>query len=200
MIISSKKTKIFNTRPQGLFLVVCFILLSACSNDLKQLPPDAQAKDFENDRAIDVTFIRSEKGKTKAELHTNEFVKNDNANPAYVDMLKGLKVDFFNDSLKVESTLTARSARYYPRSGNIIVRDSVVVVNRRGEKLQTEELIYNQNLERFYTEKFVRITTGDQITYGEGMEANQDFTWFRIRRQRGTIPVNNEDFPAADPE
>ncbi len=200
MIIRRKKINSFYSRPQGLLLVVCLLLLSACSNDLKQLPPDAKTKDFENDRAIDVTFIRSEKGKTKAELHTNEFVKNDNANPAYVDMLKGLKVNFFNDSLKVESTLTAHSARYYPRSGNIIVRDSVVVINRRGEKLQTEELIYNQSLARFYTEKFVRITTGDQITYGEGMEANQDFTWFRIKRQRGSIPVDNADFPAADAE
>lgn len=190
--------KIFTVKPQGLLLVVCFILLSACTNDIKKLPPDAKNKDFENDRAVDVTFIRSEKGQTKAKLHTNEFVKNDNANPPYVDMLKGLKVDFYDDSLKVESTLTARTARYYTRSGNIIVRDSVVVINRRGEKLQTEELIYNQSLERFYTEKFVRITTGDQITYGEGMEANQDFTWFRIHKQRGTIPVNNADFPSAE--
>ena len=198
MIICLKKIKDFHFKPQGLFLVVCFIFLNACSNDMKQLPPDAKGKNFENDRAIDVTFIRSEKGITKAELHTTEFVKNDNANPPYVDMLKGLKVDFFNDSLKVESTLTARTARYYTKSGNIIVRDSVVVVNRRGEKLQTEELIYNQHLERFYTEKFVRITIGDQITFGEGMEANQDFTWFRIKKQRGTIPVSNADFPTVE--
>lgn len=198
MIVCLKKIKKIQFRPQGLFLVVCFICLNACTNDIKKLPPDTRPKDFENDRAIDVTFIRSEKGKTKAELHTTEFVKNDNANPPYVDMLKGLKVDFFNDSLKVESTLTARTARYYTKSGNIIVRDSVVVVNRRGEKLQTEELIYNQSLERFYTEKFVRITIDNQITYGEGMEANQDFTWFRIKKQRGTIPVSNADFPGAE--
>lgn len=198
MIVCLKKIKKIQFRPQGLFLVVCFICLNACTNDIKKLPPDTRPKDFENDRAIDVTFIRSEKGKTKAELHTTEFVKNDNANPPYVDMLKGLKVDFFNDSLKVESTLTARTARYYTKSGNIIVRDSVVVVNRRGEKLQTEELIYNQSLERFYTEKFVRITIDNQITYGEGMEANQDFTWFRIKKQRGTIPVSNADFPSAE--
>lgn len=198
MIICLQKIKQICSKPQGFLLVVCCILLTACTNDLKQLPPDASVKDLDNDRALDVTFIRSEKGITKAELHTNEFIKNDNANPPYVDMLKGLKVDFFNDSLKVESTLTARTARYYTKSGNIIVRDSVVVVNRRGEKLQTEELIYNQKLERFYTEKFVRITIGDQITFGEGMEANQDFTWFRIKKQRGTIPVSNADFPTAE--
>ncbi len=178
--------------------MVCFILLSGCTNDLKQLPPDANTKDFENDRAVDVTFIRSEKGVTKAELHTTEFVKNDNANPPYVDMLKGLKVDFFNDSLKVESTLTARTARYYTKSGNIIVRDSVVVVNRRGEKLQTEELIYNQRLERFYTEKFIRITIDNQITYGEGMGSQPGFYLVPYKKQRGTIPVSNADFPTVE--
>jgi LPS export ABC transporter protein LptC len=185
-------------KPQGILLVVCCILLVSCQNDLRKLPPDTTLKDLESDRATDVTFIRSEKGRTKAKLHTNEFIKNDNAKPPYIDMLKGLKMELYDDSLRVESTITARSARYYPKEGNVIARDSVVVVNKEGKRLQTEELIWNQKLERIYTEKFVRITIDNQITYGDGIEANQDFTWFRIKKQRGTIPVAKEEFPTAE--
>jgi len=173
------------------------IALSSCKNDMSKLPPDAN-RDWENDRATDVTFIYSQKGKTKAQLKTKEFIKNDNAKPPYMDMLKHVKVDFYNDSMRVESTLTARYARYYTKSENILVRDSVVVVNERGEKLETEELIWNQKLGKFYSEKFVKITSQGQVSYGDGLEANQDFSWFRINNQRGTIPVDKGDFPTAE--
>ncbi len=195
------KNSAHKSRPQGLFLVVCFmafmIALSSCKNDMSKLPPDAN-RDWENDRATDVTFIYSQKGKTKAQLKTKEFIKNDNAKPPYMDMLKHVKVDFYNDSMRVESTLTARYARYYTKSENILVRDSVVVVNERGEKLETEELIWNQKLGKFYSEKFVKITSQGQVSYGDGLEANQDFSWFRINNQRGTIPVDKGDFPTAE--
>lgn len=195
------KNSAHKSQPQGLFLVVCFmafmIALSSCKNDMSKLPPDAN-RDWENDRATDVTFIYSQKGKTKAQLKTKEFIKNDNAKPPYMDMLKHVKVDFYNDSMRVESTLTARYARYYTKSENILVRDSVVVVNERGEKLETEELIWNQKLGKFYSEKFVKITSQGQVSYGDGLEANQDFSWFRINNQRGTIPVDKGDFPTAE--
>lgn len=187
-------TSYFTRKPQGLFLVVCFMGLSACENDLSKLP-GSNPRDLDGDRATDVTFIYSEKGQTKARLHTNEYVGNEMANPPYIDFLKGIKLEMYDDSLKVESTVTARSARYYTQQENIIARDSVVVVNRKGEKLQTEELIWNKKLERFYTDKLVCITKDGQISYGSGLEASEDLTYIKIRQQRGTIPVSDNDLP-----
>jgi LPS export ABC transporter protein LptC len=174
--------------------VVLLIFLAGCKNDLSKLP-GADVQDIENDRAEDVKFIFSKNGKTEAVLYGKYFVKNDHAKPPYVDIKKDLKVDFYNDSLKIKSTLTANFGRLYPQTNNIIVRDSVVVVNDKGQKLETEELIWNQNIERFYTDKFVRITMDNQITYGEGLIANKDFTWFKIKKQRGTIPVDKKALP-----
>jgi len=189
--------------PQGKILVACFIISVCCSlfifckNDFSKLPENIKS-DYENERAFDVEFIYSENGQTKSQLFTKEFLKNDQARPPYMDMLNGLHVNFFNDSMQIESHLKAKYARYYPQSGNILVRDSVVVVNKLGDMLETEELIWNQKLQKFYTEKFVKITSSGQVSYGEGMEANQDFTWFRITNQRGAIPVNSEELPTMD--
>lgn len=180
-------------KPRGVFLVA-FLLLASCKNDLEKLPKE-NLMDLESDRAEDVKFIFSKEGHTKATLYAKEFIRNDRAKPPYVDLNKKLRVEFYDPDLKVESTLTAKYARYFPDEDNIIVRDSVVVINKKGEKLQTEELIWNQKIERFYTEKQVIITKDGQITYGDGMEANQDFTWFRIKNQRGSIPVNKSELP-----
>ncbi len=175
--------------------VIGSIALFSCTNDLSRLPPDKSAIDLDNDKASDVTYIFSEKGRVKGRLHTNDFLGNEKAKPPYMDFLNGVKLELFNDSLQVESTVTARNARYYTDEGNIIARDSVVVRNKKGEMLQTEELIWNQKIERFYTEKFVRITYKNEITWGEGLEANQDFSWFRIKKQRGAIPVEDQNLP-----
>ena len=169
----------------------------SCENDLSKLPGN-EIKDLDADRASEVTFIYSENGVTKAKLYTKEFVGNENARPSYIDFKKGVRMELFDANLKVENIVTAKTARYYNKEGNVIAKDSVVARNAKGEKLQTEELIWNRKLEKFYTEKFVRITTKDQMVWGEGLEANQDFSHVIIKQQRGSIPVNSSDLPPLD--
>ncbi|MFA6059211.1 MAG: LPS export ABC transporter periplasmic protein LptC [Taibaiella sp.] len=188
----------FFRKPQGIFLVVCCIVFSSCENDLSKLPGNNKLKDLDNDRASDVTFIYSEQGKTKAKLYTKEFIGNENSKPPYIDFLKGVKMDMYNDSLQIESTVTARSARYYTQEQNVIARDSVVVKNTKGDNLKTEELIWNKKLQRFYTDKFVRMNINGQPSWGYGLEANEDLSYVKIKNQRGTIPVNNSDIPSAE--
>lgn len=182
------------TRLRLLLVLGLALTAGACKNDMAALPGVAQAE-IEHDRAEDVTFIFSEKGQTKATLKGKEFIRNENAKPPWVDLKNDLLIKFYNDSMHVESQLSAEYGRYYPETGNVLVRDKVVVINQKGEKLETEELVWNQRIERFYTDKFVKITLEDQVSYGEGMEANQDFSWFKIHRQRGSIPVDQSELP-----
>ncbi len=177
------------------FFLFLLCLFAACKNDKKDLNAIALSSQLQEDKATDVTIILSKNGKTEGRLFAKEFIRNDIAKPPFTDMNKGLKLEIFDDSLHVESTLTARYARYYEAQGNIIVRDSIVVINKKGERLDTEELIWNQKLEKFYTEKFVRITTPSQVIFGDGMEANQDFTWYRITHPKGNIQVNKSELP-----
>lgn len=178
-------------------VVICIILFSvtACKNDPKEIDALINKGSMQEDKADEVTIIYSEHGKSKIRMFATEFIRNEVAKPPYVDMRKGLKVEFFDDSTHVESTLTALYARWYEGKGNVLIRDSVVVVNKKGETLRTEELIWNQNVKKFYTEKFVRINTPDQVMYGDGLEANEDFSWYRIKNPKGIVRVNKEEMP-----
>lgn len=178
--------------PGILFLLV---LLFSCRNDPKTILSLTSKNQMQEDRAEDVTILYSKKGKIAARLFAHEFIRNEFAKPPYTDLKKGLKVEFFNDSEHVESTLTARYARYYEKQGNVLIRDSIVVLNKKGEQLNTEELVWNQNIGKFYTEKFVRISTPTQITYGDGLEANQDFSWYQIKNLKGMVQVNKTEIP-----
>lgn len=185
---------------QLIFLVLNIVMLlhSSCSNDLKDIPNLKDESFLEYDRAKDVTFIMSQNGSAKAELFAKEFMRNDIAKPPFVDLSDSVHVNFFNDSLVIENTLSAKYARYYPESGDILVRDSIIIINKKGETLETDELVWNEKLQKFYTDKEVRITRSGQITTGEGMESNQDFSWFRIYKQKGIIEVEDNQFTEED--
>jgi LPS export ABC transporter protein LptC len=178
--------------PGVLFMLV---LLVACKNDPKEINALVGTGSAQEDKAYDVTILQSEDGKLKVRLSAKEFVRNDKAKPPYIDMRKWLKAEVFNDSMKVESTLTAKYARYYEKQGNILIRDSIVVFNKKGERLETEELVWNQNARKVFTEKFVKIVTPTQVMYGDGLEANEDFTWYRILNPKGVVQVNKNELP-----
>jgi LPS export ABC transporter protein LptC len=147
------------------------------------------------ERADEVQIIYSKEGHTKAQLFTKTFNHIQNTIPTYIEMKNGLKVEFYDDTLKVLSTLTSKYGKMFEDTGNVLVRDSVVVTNAKNEQLNTEELVWNEKLQKFYTEKFVKISTPTQVIYGDGLESNQTFTQYKITNVKGIIGVNKNSLP-----
>lgn len=147
------------------------------------------------ERAEEVTILYSKEGFVKARLTTKTFNHIQNTTVPYIEMKNGLKMEFFDDSLKNQSTLTAKYGKYFEQNGNVLVRDSVVIFNNKKEQLNTEELIWNEKIQKFYTEKFVKITTPTQIIYGDGLESNQNFSEYKIINIKGIIGVNKSSIP-----
>lgn len=155
-------------------------------------------QDVNRERAEDVTIIYSTEGQTKAKLFAKTFVTRSDMKPSYVEMKDGLRVDFFDAALNVTSTLTAKYGRYFQEKGNILVQDSVEVKNNKNETLHTEELVWNEKIQKFYSDKFVKVVTPTQIIFGDGLEANQDFTQYQIKNVKGTIAVDKNQVPRMD--
>jgi LPS export ABC transporter protein LptC len=186
----------FNTITRIFIPGVLFCALGACNNNPDDIRALTSRGSKELDRAEDVTLIYSKDGKIKSRLFAHEFIKNDNAKPPYIDMNHSLKAEFYDDSGRVENVLTADSSRYYIAEGNVIVWDSVQIISKKGEQLNTSELIWNERIQKFYNnEKPVRITTATEILQGNGLEANSDFTWYRIISPKGTVQVNKGELP-----
>jgi precorrin-4 methylase len=71
-------------------------------------------------------------------------------------------------------------------------RKNVEVINAKGEKLNTEEIIWDEQKKIIYSNAFVKISTGDEIIWGIGMEANEDFTDYVIKKVTGKVKVKTE--------
>ena len=174
---------------------VLFFAVPACKNDPNEIRALTGRGNAQEDRATEVTVIYSQDGNVKMKLFAHSFVRNTNAKRPYIDMNNGLKMEFYNDSGMIEDVLTADSSRYYEIQRDFIVWDSVKITTRKGEMLNTDELIWNESIQKFFTEKPVVITTPSEKLYGNGMEANRDFTWYRILHPTGSVQVNKGELP-----
>jgi LPS export ABC transporter protein LptC len=175
--------------------VIVMCVLASCKNDPAAIRALTARNTLQEDRAKGVTFLYSQDGNMKMRIFANEFVRNTSAKRPFIDMNKGLKIEFYNDSGVVTDILTADSSRYYETQRDFIVWDSVQIISKKGEKLNTDELIWNESAQKFFTEKDVRITTATEILYGTGMEANRDFTWYRILNPKGSVQVDKGEVP-----
>ena len=114
----------------------------------------------------------------------------------YAEFPRTLHVDFYNAQMQVESQLDALYGKYLQNQEKVFLRDSVVVKNiQKGDTVRCQELWWDQHTERFTTDKPVRIYTKDKILFGTGMEADQNFRWYTIRKLTGTVLTEGNNIP-----
>jgi LPS export ABC transporter protein LptC len=95
----------------------------------------------------------------------------------------GIFIEFYNAEGQKATTISGKRGRVRAENGLYTVSDSVVVVNlQKQEVMTTEELNWRQKLGTIFTEKAVKIQTPLEVLTGEGLDAKQDFSWYRIRR------------------
>jgi LPS export ABC transporter protein LptC len=98
--------------------------------------------------------------------------------------------------MRTESQLDAHYGKYLMNQEMVYLRDSVVVKNiLKGDTLRCRELWWNQHTERFFTDLPVRIYEPDKILYGTGMEADQNFRWYTIKKMTGVVLTSGNNFP-----
>lgn len=190
------REKIVKTITRMLIPGVLFcVFFTACRNDPKEIVMLTGKNNNHEDKATDITGIYSKDGRVKARLFAHEYIKNESAAQPYTDLNTRIRVEFYNDSASLNNVLTADSCRIYDANGNVLMWGHVKIVTTKGEELTTDELIWNSGIERIFTEKPVTIKTGSEILHGNGLEANQDFTWYQITNPRGSVSVQKGEMP-----
>ena len=77
------------------------------------------------------------------------------------------------------------------------VYEQVVFVNAKGERLETEQLTWDQDSARVHTDKAVRIQRGPDVIHGMGLDAVEDFSQYVIHRITGQLYMQPGDTLAA---
>lgn len=146
----------------------------------KDKSPETTIKDFE--------LILSDSGQIQAKSSAPLMNRYDVEKP-YVEWPKGIKVLFYDTSMNVDARLSANYAISYEKDKIMIAKNNVIVVNVKGEQLNTEHLVWDQRKRIITSDVFVTITTKDEVLYGQGMEADDQFYSWKIKRPTGVFNI-----------
>ena len=169
-------------------------LLSGCENDVKVIN-DLTKKVVMKEEARNIESFLSEKGKMKAKLIAPLMVRVE-ADTIYVEFPNTLHVDFYNDSIKIETWLDCNYGKYFEGLNKVYLRDSVVVITLKGDTLKSPDLWWDQNTKLFYTDKYAIYHGVNKNIFGhKGMVATQDLSSISFNEPTGTVKVTESGVP-----
>lgn len=175
---------------QILFLLAFTLLLQVgCENDIRTINAlvDADTMPAEYAKNIEVTY--SESGRKQVVLESPLMKKFTEEEP-YIEFPAGIQISFYDGYGKVKSQLTADYGIRYEKTRIMEARSHVVVVNfEKQEQLDTEKLVWDENKALIYSDVFVKITTPDDVIYGDGLESDENLDRYVIRNPSGEWQV-----------
>jgi LPS export ABC transporter protein LptC len=194
-------------RTLAMLLAVC-LLAASCGDNAAESRPKGPRK-VVPEEAKDVVSMMSEPAtdsagkltaKVKGKLTAPYMLRFQRADSPYAEFPRTLHVDFYNDTMRIESQLDAHYGKYLQNQEKVFLRDSVVVKNiLKGDTVHCKTLWWDQHSERFTTDDSVRIYTPDKILYGTGMEADQNFRWYTIKKMTGIVLTKGNELGTSKP-
>lgn len=171
----------------ALYVIHCtlFISLVACEEEKK---PERVEYKGPIEEIQNVKLLYSEQAALKVKLTTARQFRYLNEDRKYPEEVH---IDFYDPAgQQVVTTLRSDSGRYDKAKDLYTVTGHVVVINKqKKEKLQTNLLNWNPNTKKVFTENRVIVSsqlTGERL-YGKGLDANQDFSRYSIRKPTGVF-------------
>jgi LPS export ABC transporter protein LptC len=175
-------------------LIVAIIVMTgivlSCENKNKSIPkfdilslPSLTAKTFETEF--------NDSGRLQVKMSAPLMQKYEPKDNPYTEFTSGIHVVFYNGKTKPEGFVTAKYGKYTETNNLWELKDSVVVVNETNGKLETELLYWDQQKDRIYTDRFVRITNQDQITLATGFESDSKLNTQKLKKVSAIIPLKD---------
>lgn len=180
------------------FLTAAFFtgccLLYGCENDVKEVE-DYTKKVIMQEEIRQVELFMSQDGMMKAKL-ISPLMLRVYADTVYVEFPTKLHVDFYSDSITIETKLDCLYGKYFEQYNKVYLRDSVVVITNKGDTLRSPDLWWDQNTKLFYTDKYaIYKSPGKNIYGGKGLVATQDLNSVIFNEPTGTVEVSETGFP-----
>ena len=179
--------------------IATILLFSSCTEKKRPLATAITNRDsLPLMKSLDVTTLISDSGITRYRIKTKEWLIYDKKNPPYWSFEKGLLLEKFDSTYHVDASIKADTAYYYSDKKLWELKGHVVIKNVQGDKFNTEQLFWDQNLEKVYSSKFIRIQKSDRIITGHGFESNQQMTIYTIHKTSGSIPIEDKKVTRPD--
>ena len=174
-----------------ILLFITTVIFSCQTNPQKM---EALVKDLEEPVVIseDVEWFYTKNGLASHRL-TSPKVLRFEGQKEYIEFPLGLEVFSFNVHGEEEAFMKSDYAIKHLEDKTIEAKGGVLLENIKGEKLETEFLVWDEKRGQIFTEALVKITKQGQLIIGEGFESNTSFSKYTLKNSRGIINLDQAE-------
>lgn len=186
---AKSNNKIHSTAIALSAIAVLCILFSCNENKTTAIVDNGESDSIAFMSTYGVSTLISDSGRISYKVEAEEWHMYDKRNPPYWAFEKGIYLEQYDDSMRVETTLRSDTAYYYDKLGLWQLYGNVRIHTIKNEKIFTDKLFWSSETERIYSDSHIRIEQEDQITEGIGFTANQNLTVWEILNTTGVYPI-----------
>ena len=184
----------FSTNIRSIIVLLGAIMLFSCKNDVEEVNRVAGGEIYPEMSGSNILMIYSDSARIKYKVETMEYIKMTEGDEKYEEFPKGLRVTSYDNHGAVIGSITCKYAKKLEETELWEARNEVVVVNAEGKKLETELLFWDVKKELIYSDRYVKLTSGEQLIEGNrGFKSDQDMNNPVFYGITGKVEVERKD-------
>lgn len=137
-----------------------------------------------------VNSFVSDSGITRYHMIAPQWLMFDEADDPYWIFPEGLRLEQYDDNMRIQSTVEADTARFFSLRKVWKLDGNVRMRNAEGDRFLTEQLFWDQRSHTVWSDSFIHIERANRILEGYGFVSNEQITAYTIRRPTGIIPTD----------
>jgi len=182
----------FSKSITTMFIVVMLFLSFACNR-----PTKPEIVQIESDpsliptlHATDITTVISDSGITRYRISAPQWDIYDKVPDPYWEFPYGIHLERFDMNLQVDANIHSKYARFFVNKKLWELKNDVKATNLKGELFETEQLFWDQNSQKIYSDSLIKVTQATQIINAIGFESDQSMNYYVFRNVKGIFPVD----------
>ena len=186
------------TNKNVIWTCIAASILLACNNEIAEIRAITDPNTMPLQTTFEATYFFSENGEPNTKLSAQKLEQFEGTEADAIIASGGFKMTLYDANAKEKAWIDGVDGKYFENEKKLVAWNGVTLTNAKGEKMQTEELIYLEDSARIYTEKPVTITTANgSVIRGKGMVSNDAFTKYKILQPNGDLIIkSNKDSTA----
>lgn len=174
-----------------MWCIVCAGLLAGCGEERKSYVANAGAE-TPTMTTTDVNTFISDSGYVRYHIDTRVWEMYEEAKDPYWRFPEELRLEQYDRAMQREADIRSDSARYMSRRRLWRLDGHVVMVNVNGDSFLTQQLFWDQQQRKVYSDSFIHIVRADRVIEGYGFRSNENMTEYTVNRPTGIIPIERE--------
>ncbi len=138
----------------------------------------------------DVSTFISDSGYTKYHLTADLWQLFEDADEPFWKFPQGLYMEQYDKDMQLSSSVICDSATYLSRKRLWRLDGNVIMVNTAADSFLTQQLFWDQNARKIYSDSFIHIVRTDRTIEGYGFESDQSMNYYTVHHPTAILPAD----------